>query len=102
MNVVICAQLLLIGLGVVLQLAARMAWRDEFVGVPRERKLRARTTEPTPQAKSRRLSSTQVRPSAREKDYYEMERTPQGVRPGDLAKTAKVKYVDGAQPPTPD
>jgi hypothetical protein len=29
-------------------------------------------------------------------DYYEMEKTPPGVRPADLRKTARVKYMDGA------
>ena len=32
-------------------------------------------------------------------DYYEMEKTPPGVRPADLRKTARVKYMDGVTPP---
>jgi hypothetical protein len=32
-------------------------------------------------------------------DYYEMEKTPPGVRPADLRKTARVKYMDSANVP---
>ena len=36
-------------------------------------------------------------------DYYEMEKTPPGVRPADLRKTARVKYMDNAiTPPSED
>ena len=34
-------------------------------------------------------------------DYYEMEKTPPGVRPADLRKTARVTYMDGAAKPPP-
>jgi hypothetical protein len=34
-------------------------------------------------------------------DYYEMEKTPPGVRPADLRKTARVIYMDGAAKPPP-
>ena len=42
---------------------------------------------------------TQVRDSVR--DYYEMENTPPGVRPADLRKTARVKYMDNVTAPRP-
>ncbi|MEJ0001518.1 MAG: hypothetical protein WDO13_21735 [Verrucomicrobiota bacterium] len=45
----------------------------------------------------RRLRSPQPRLNAR--DFYAIEKTPPGVRPGDLTKTAKVTYVDGFIPP---
>ncbi len=35
-------------------------------------------------------------------DYYEMEKTPPGVRPADLHKTARVTYMDGLNVPPPD
>jgi len=35
-------------------------------------------------------------------DYYEIEKTPHGVSPADLRKTARVKYIDnGPTTPTP-
>jgi hypothetical protein len=41
------------------------------------------------------------RPSALQwkqaQDYYEMEKTPPGIRAGELAKTAKVAYFDGVK-----
>ncbi len=35
-------------------------------------------------------------------DYYEMEKTPPGIRPADLRKTARVKYMDNAIVPPSD
>jgi hypothetical protein len=35
-------------------------------------------------------------------DFYEMEKTPPGVRPADLRKTARVTYMDGVNVPPPD
>ncbi|HEX4138939.1 MAG TPA: hypothetical protein VHY09_01225 [Candidatus Methylacidiphilales bacterium] len=32
-------------------------------------------------------------------DYYEMEKTPPGVRPADLRKTARVTYMDNVNAP---
>jgi hypothetical protein len=34
-------------------------------------------------------------------DYYEIEKTPPGVRPADLRKTARVKYMDKVNTPPP-
>ncbi len=41
-------------------------------------------------------------PSGRVHDYYEIEKTPPGVRPADLLKTARVTYVDNVNAPRPD
>jgi hypothetical protein len=90
------AQAVLIGFGVALQLAARVASRTEVVEPPAEKMPR----RVVPKVQMPRPNSAQLRPSARSKDYYEMERTPQGVRPGDLAKTAKVKYVQDITAPS--
>ncbi len=35
-------------------------------------------------------------------DYYEIEKTPPGVRPADLRKTARVTYMDNVNVPQPD
>ena len=35
-------------------------------------------------------------------DFYDMEKTPPGVRPADLRKTARVTYMDGVNVPPPD
>lgn len=50
------------------------------------------------------VSPRRSRPSARTSrdrahDYYEMEKTPPGLRPAELPKTAKVSYFDGSKPP---
>ena len=35
-------------------------------------------------------------------DYYEIEKTPPGVRPEDLRKTARVTYMDNVNAPKPE
>jgi hypothetical protein len=35
-------------------------------------------------------------------DYYEIEKTPPGVRPADLRKTARVTYIDNINTPPPE
>jgi hypothetical protein len=87
MDTIVILQIVLIGIGIALQLAARRASRAELVASPVDRVPKRETPKP------------QIRPSARAKDYYEIEATPTGVRPGDLAKTAKVKYVQDISPP---
>jgi hypothetical protein len=98
MDTIVILQIVLIGIGIALQLAARRASRAELVASPVDRVPKRETPKPQKPPPGR-LNSTQIRPSARAKDYYEMEATPTGVRPGDLAKTAKVKYVQDTSPP---
>ena len=45
--------------------------------------------------------SRRSRPRNSVHDYYEMEKTPPGVRPADLRKTARVTYMDNTNVPRP-
>jgi hypothetical protein len=49
--------------------------------------------------RKRKMGRTVPRDSVH--DYYEIERTPPGVRPADLRKTARVKYMDNVQAQRP-
>jgi len=47
----------------------------------------------------RRRHIGRAQPRDQVRDYYEIEKTPPGVRPADLRKTARVKYMDNVNVP---
>ena len=101
MHVLTIVQLSLIGVGLVFQIIAMSAlyrnssdersdgeheeWRERKVDLGR---------------RSRPKGGAMPRHSVH--DYYEIEKTPPGVRPGDLRKTARVKYMDNVNAPPPE
>jgi hypothetical protein len=96
-------QVVLIALGVVLQFLAFSALRKTSGG----RNAHATADQgPTRTNVDLRLSRNPKRAASRPsalrwkqaQDYYEMEKTPPGIRPGELPKTSKVAYFDGVKP----
>ena len=94
------AQLLLIVLGLVFQ-AVALSWLFRDTSGERsdgehdgwgERKIELRLS---------RRPIVPVRRRDAVGDYYEIEKTPPGVRPADLRKTARVTYMDNVVVPKP-
>jgi hypothetical protein len=87
--------MVLIGIGVLFQIFAFSAFRRERIGPSESKSKRAlkRPEVKTPM-NAREFQRASSLPSRGKKDYYEMEVTPPGVRPSELTKTAKVKYID--------
>jgi hypothetical protein len=96
-------QLVLIAIGVIFQFMAFSALRKASGGRGAHASGEERTApanfELRRSGNPKRIVS---RPSAlrskQAQDYYEMEKMPPGMRPGELPKTAKVAYFDGVKP----
>jgi len=103
-SVLTLAQLTLVLLGVIFQVVAMM-WLYRDSSGERKDGEHAKWGEDTIDLGNRKRSKVRSRPRDTVHDYYEMEKTPPGVRPADLRKTARVTYMDNinvADTPHPD
>jgi hypothetical protein len=103
LSVLTIIQLTLVGLGLIFQIIAMTALYRE---TPKERSDRKHDSWGENNVDLGQRARRPGRPISRDAvhDYYEMDRTPPGVRPADLRKTARVKYVDDVKvvpPPAP-
>jgi len=93
----VVVQILLIGVGAVVEALAVFAMRG---GASRTNQLDSKSVEPEESGpKPELIAPVPSGPPERCKDYYEMEEVPEGVRPGELLKTAKVWYIQSFRVP---
>ena len=102
MHVLTIVQLALIALGVAFQAIALSALYRDSSGERSDGE-----PEPWHERKidlglSRRPTGRSALPRDSVHDYYEIEKTPPGIRPADLRKTARVKYIDNVITPPPE
>ncbi len=101
-NVLLYVQVALVTIGVTFQIIAMTAHRrNASYGGGSHDEPRESWQEKKAEMARRRMASPRVLPTRKSHDYYEMENTPPGVRPADLRKTARVKYVDDFKAPPP-
>ena len=89
-------QFILIGIGLLFQVMAVSATRREtslYRGAARTQGEEAPEPKSGPATPSPERIALIERQRSRERDYYEMEKTPPGVSPSELLRTAKVTYI---------
>jgi hypothetical protein len=104
LNVLTIAQLSLVAVGLIFQ-AVALSWLFRDTSGERSDGEHDGWGERKIDLGMRRRPSGRMRrsqPRDAVHDYYEMEKTPPGVRPADLRKTARVTYMDGGNPPPAD
>ena len=92
------AQLLLVVVGLIFQVVA-MSWLFRDTSGERSDGEHDSWGDRKIELGLRRRPVGKAQPRQAVGDYYEMEKTPPGVRPADLRKTARVKYMDNAVVP---
>ena len=93
MHLLTIVQLCLIGLGLIFQIIA-LSWLFRDSSGEHDNGGHDEWHETKVNLGRRSRSAGRSLPRDSVHDYYEMEKTPHGVRPADLRKTARVKYVD--------
>ncbi len=93
-------QLALIFVGVIFQVVA-MSWLYRDSSGERSDGEQGSWRDHTINLGHRKQKLNRARPRDSVHDYYEIEKTPPGVRPADLRKTARVTYMDNTNVPPP-
>jgi hypothetical protein len=101
MHVLTIVQLALIALGLVFQVIAMSALYRDSSGERSDSEHEAWHERKIDLGRRPRPAGRAALPRDSVHDYYEMEKTPPGVRPADLRKTARVKYMDNVNTPPP-
>lgn len=97
-SVLTIAQILLVVLGLIFQVVA-LSWLYRDSSGERSDGEHDSWGERKFDLGRRKRQAGRAAPRDSVRDYYEMEKTPPGVRPADLRKTARVKYMDGTNTP---